>query len=70
MPNKNNYEEKVFDRQIKVGLKTRLRAIRKTILEQIGVEDICTARLFKVPDTIRPAPLEEDKEKVDAEEEP
>ena len=70
MPNKNNYEEKVFDRQIKVGLKTRLRAIRKTILEQIGVEDICTARLFKVSDTKRPAPLEEDKEKVDAEEEP
>ena len=40
--------EKVFDRSIKVGTKTRLKEIRKTILEQIGVEDICTARIFKI----------------------
>lgn len=43
-----NPEEKVYDRVIKVMPKVKLRGIRKAILEELGVEDICTARIYSV----------------------
>merc|ERR1712060_454822 len=43
-------EEKVFDKVIKVMPKIKLKGIRKAILEELGVQDICTARLYMMPD--------------------
>ena len=43
-----NPEEKIFDRVVKVQQKTKLKGIRKAILEELGVQDMCRARLFVV----------------------
>lgn len=43
-----NPEEKLFIRLIKVLPKTKLKGVRKAILEELGVQDMCTARLYSV----------------------
>ena len=43
-----NPEEKAFDRVVKVMPKTKLKGIRKAILEELGVQDMCTARIFLI----------------------
>jgi len=43
-----NPEEKIFDRIVKINPKTKLKGIRKAILEELGCEDMCTARLYSV----------------------
>ena len=43
-----NPEEKIFDRVVKVQQKTKLKGIRRSILEELGVQDMCTARLYAV----------------------
>ena len=58
-------EEKVFDRSVRVPPKTRLKNIRRFILENLGVQDICTARIYSCT---RPAKVEDEK-KEDSEEE-
>ena len=55
-------EEKVFDRSVKVPPKTRLKNIRRAILENLGVQDICTARIYSCT---RPAKIEEEPKKDD-----
>jgi len=42
-----------------VAPKTRLKGIRRAILEQLGVQDICTARIFSCT---KPAKKPEDEE--------
>jgi len=37
-----------------VQQKTKLKGIRKAILEELGVQDICTARLFAIKSTSDP----------------
>ena len=39
-------------------------------MEQIGVEDICTARIYKVPETKKTSPFEEEKKGEDNVEQP
>lgn len=50
--------------------KVKLRGIRKAILEELGVEDICTVRIFSTeplkPEE-KPAKEEEDAEKKESE---
>lgn len=60
-------EEKVFDRWIKVPPKTRLKNIRKAILENLGVQDICTARVYSCT---RPLKTDEDKKEASDKEDP
>ena len=50
-----NPEEKVFDHQVKIPPKTKLKGVRKAILEELGVQDMCTARLYYFTlDTLNP----------------
>jgi len=51
-------EAKVFDRWVKVPPKSRLKNIRKFILEDLGVQDICTARIYSCT---KPIKQDEDK---------
>jgi len=37
---------------IKVMPKTKLKGIRKAVLEELGVQDICTARLYSIKGSI------------------
>lgn len=62
-------EEKSYDRTVKVQPKMKLKGIRKAILEELGVQDICTARLFSI-DKLKAAdaPKSGDDEKKDDEE--
>lgn len=57
----------MFDRTIKVGAKKRLRDIRKAILEQLGVDGVCTARIYKMPDENKsPAAINDEKKDENA----
>ena len=57
-------EEKIFDRVIKVKPKTKLKGIRRQILEELGVQDICTARIFMVKSAMD-EPIEDEEEHKD-----
>jgi len=46
--NVQNPEEKTFDRVVKVIPKTKLKGLRKAILEEVGVQEMCTARIYSV----------------------
>lgn len=41
-------EEKIFDRVIKVTPKTKLKGLRKAVLEELGMQDMCAASLFAI----------------------
>lgn len=72
-PNKTakaeNPEEKIFDRVIKVKPKEKLKGIRRTILEELGCQDSCTARLYLAKSNKKKSDSQdEDQEKAEGDE--
>ena len=57
--------EKIFDKSVKVPPKTKLKGVRKAILEELGLHELCTARLYaaeKPKDEKKAAAAEESKD--------